>query len=101
MVYSKFEQPIKINTFYFNREIFEFLQSVEDLKIRLALYENFVYWALNNECNPNPITEIPSLLNDKMNELVASTTYAGLNKYRWDFYHGKQGGRPKRENKFF
>ena len=101
MGYNKrFEEPIKLDAFFFNREIFEFLCTVEDTKIRLVMYENFIYWALNNESNPNQSVIIPEELNQQLNDLIGNTTYAGLNKYRWDFYNGKKGGRPKRENKF-
>lgn len=97
---ERFSEPIQINAFYFNREIFEFLSSVTDYKTRLQMYENFIYWALYNEENPNQFVNIPNELKQQLNELIGNTTYAGLNKYRWDFYYGKRGGRPKRENDF-
>lgn len=104
---EQYTDPIQLQSFFFNREIYEFIMQIEEdegVDIAYLYYKMFVKYCLDNIIDEDislRLQEYNSELMDEFNTLVSQSTYPALNDYRWDFVNGRKGGRPKRVKKIF
>lgn len=100
MKYEQFEEPIQIPQFFFTRDMKDlcdaFLTTDEE---RGQFLQLITTWALDNVMDVEYAKTVTPNVVDVVNRAIAMM-YTGLNKYRWDYYNGSKGGRPKGIPKF-
>ena len=92
---QQFTDPISISQFYFTRDVWDIMnefckteQEISDFIMLIAEY------ALENTINEELARSTTIATVDAFNR-AAALLQIGLNKYRWDVYNGRKGGRPK------
>lgn len=95
MKYERFEEPIEIPQFFYTRDMhdycFEILQTAEE---RGQFFTLLTTWALDNILDEEYAKQCSPEVIEAFNKAVM-LMFSGINKYRWDYYNGRKGGRPR------
>lgn len=90
-----FKDPIEIPQFFFTRELYEtmnyYLDTYEEIGEFFSLLSHY---ALFNIVDMDLAKKVSPKVAGCFNDCVR-IMYSGINKYRWDYFNGSKGGRPK------